>query len=320
MSPLHQWVPYKLSAEPGQTICRWLYVGDQPFSEPFFDDTIDRCRSYSSFRQHSVSNINLLKDWAEELPSVQPTAFIFHISRCGSTLLSQLLGLNPQHIVLSEVPFLDEILRTPYKQEDYPSFEQIPTLQAAIHFYGQKRNGNETRLFIKTDSWHVFFYKTIRALYPGVPFILLYREPREVIHSHRKKRGMQAVPGVIEPAIFGFEEPLTSDLDVHMANVMEKYFEMFLEIIHDDPNTLLVNYNEGMMRVMENIAAFTNIPLSKEELDQMQERCNYHAKFPEQVFAETTAPEERPSYLEKCLDLHAKLSAISHSAAYHQDT
>ncbi len=307
MSPLHQWVPYKLSPEPEQTVCRWLYVGDQPFSEPFFDDTIDRCRSYASFRQHSVSNVKLLKEWAAELPAVQPTAFIFHISRCGSTLLSQLLGLNPEHIVLSEVPFLDEILRVPYKQQAYPSFEQIPSFQAALRFYGQQRTGKETRLFIKTDSWHVFFYKTIRALYPDVPFILLYREPREVIQSHRKKRGMQAVPGVIEPAIFGFGEPLTSDLDAHMANVMEKYFEMFLEIAHNDSKALLVNYNDGMMQVMKDIAAFINLPLSEEEFHQMQSRCNYHAKFPDQVFAEANAPNELPSYLEKCVGLHAQL-------------
>ncbi|HEX6192374.1 MAG TPA: sulfotransferase [Chitinophagaceae bacterium] len=320
MSPLHQWVPYKLSPDHGQTICRWLFVGDQPFSEPFFDDTISRCQSYDSYRPHSVSNTELLETWAAELPAVQPTAFIFHISRCGSTLLSQLLGLNPGHIVLSEVPFIDDILRVPYKQQEYPAFDQISALQAAIRLYGQKRTGHESRLFIKTDSWHVFFYKAIRALYPGVPFILLYRDPREVIHSHRKKRGMQAVPGVIEPAIFGFEEPLTSNLDEHMAKVMEKYFAMFLEITNSDPHALLVNYNDGMMRVMENIAAFTGLPLSKEEYDQMQTRCSYHGKFPGQAFAEASAPDERPSYLEKCMNLHAQLATMTPNTPQHQDT
>ena len=320
MSPLHQWVPYKLSPERDQTICRWLFVGAKPFSEPFFDDTISRCQSYDSYRPHSVSNISLLENWAAQLPAVQPTAFIFHISRCGSTLLSQLLGLNPGHIVLSEVPFIDDIFRVPYKQQEYPAFDQISALQAAIRLYGQKRTGDENRLFIKTDSWHVFFYKTIRMLYPDVPFILLFREPLEVIHSHRKKRGMQAVPGVIEPAIFGFEEPLTSDLDEHMANVMEKYFAMFLEIVKNDPHALLVNYNDGMMRLMETIAAFTGLPLSEEEYDQMEKRCNYHAKFPDQAFVEASAPDEQPSYLENCMNLHAQLVMLSHGAPLHQNT
>ena len=120
--------------------------------------------------------------------------------------------------------------------------------------------------------------------------------------------------------MFGFEEPLTSDLDEHMANVMEKYFEMFLEIANNDPHALLVNYNDGMMRVMENIAAFTGLPLSKAEYDQMQTRCNYHAKFPEQAFAEATAPEERLSYLEKCMNLHAQLNMLLHNTPQHQRT
>ena len=320
MSPLHQWVPYKLLAESDQTSCRWLYVGDQAFSEPFFDDTIHRCRSYSSYRPHSVSNVNVLSDWAGALPAVEPTAFIFHISRCGSTLLSQLLGLDPTHIVLSEVPFLDDVLRVPYKREQYPSFEQIPTYKAAIRFYGQQRNGQESRLFIKTDSWHVFFYKTIRELYPEVPFILLYRDPREVIHSHRKKRGMQAVPGVIEPAIFGFEGTLTTDLDEHMANVIGKYFDTFLEITTNDPRSMLVNYNDGMMRVMENIAEFTNLSLSESAYQQMETRCSYHAKFPDQVFAEAGAPQEQPAYLEKCMAQYAQLAKLSYDTKHHEKT
>lgn len=311
MSHLRQWVPYKLLAEQEQTLCRWLYVGDKPFHEPFFDDTIARCRSGMSFRPHSVSNISLLKDWASALPAIEPTAIIFHISRCGSTLVSQLLGINPDHIVLSEVPFLDEVLRAPYKAHAYPAFEQMPALEGAIRFYGQKRTGNESRLFIKTDSWHVLFYKTIRRLYPHAPFILLYREPYEVIHSHRKKAGMQAVPGVIEPAIFGFETPLTTDMDAYMTNVIEKYLSVFIEIAENDPRALPVSYNEGMMHVMEKIADFIDLPLSREEYLQMQARCSYHAKFPDQVFTTDPVPAMTPAWLQKCQELYNRLFACS---------
>lgn len=311
MSAIQQWVPYKLSAEAEQTLCRWLYVGDKPFSEPFFDDTISRCRKENGFRPHSVSNTSLLEDWAGALPSVEPTAFIFHISRCGSTLVSQLLGLNPDHIVLSEVPFLDEVLRVPYKQQHYPAFEPVHALKAAFRIYGQKRTGNEQKLFIKTDSWHVFFYKKLRELYPDAPFILLYRAPLEVIQSHRRKRGMQAVPGVIEPSIFGFTEPLTTDLDQHMAMVIEKYLELFLEIATHDNNALLVNYNDGMMHVMERIATFTDLQLSDDEYRLMQERCGYHAKFPEQVFAEAGSSETIPEWLEKSVALYSQLRALT---------
>lgn len=79
-------------------------------------------------------------------------------------------------------------------------------LQAAIKFIGQNKNGNEQILFIKTDSWHIFFHRTFRHLFPTAPFILLFRSPDEVIYSHQKVHGMQAIPRLIEPEIFGFKQ------------------------------------------------------------------------------------------------------------------
>jgi hypothetical protein len=308
ISPLQNWIPYKIIHEQDQTLCRWLNTGDKPFIEPFFDDTIHRCKSTGNYHIHSVSNIELLPDWAASLSSVPPTAFIFHISRCGSTLVSQLLGLNPQHIVLAEVPALDQVLRSPYKQLHKP--DVATALQAAIRFYGQRRTGHEQRLFIKTDSWHVCFYQLLRQLYPEVPFIFLYRKPAEVIRSHQKLRGMQAVPGVVEPEVFGFTKEPVTDLDAYMAKVMERYFTLFLEIIQNDRNALLVNYHEGMMPIMEKIAAATGMQFSQEEKEQMTARAGYHAKYPEQVFDETGMQDEVPPYLQSCAALYNQLEHL----------
>jgi hypothetical protein len=303
---LTNWIPYKLIFEQDQALCRWLHTGDKPFDEPFFDDTITRLKAGRVQGLHSAGNIQLLPDWSKNLKAIEPSAFIFHISRCGSTLLSQLLGINPGHIVLSEVPFIDDVLRAPFKHHPQAGFDQPEMLDAALRFYGQRRN-EESKLFIKTDSWHVFFYKTLRELYPDAAFILLYRKPQEVIRSHRKKRGMQAVPGVIEPEVFGFRaEPIT-DLDAYMARVMERYLTLFTEIIQTDERSLLVSYNQGMMNVMDTMAAFAGIDISAEEHAGMEERCRYHAKYPEQVFTEQQPAEQLPEYLQKCEELYEQL-------------
>ena len=293
------WIPYKLIPGNGQPLCRWLQIKDSPFSDPFFADTISKCMSNGVHHYHSVSTVNLLPALANDIDPVEPSAFIFHISRCGSTLLSQLLDINPNHIVLSEVPFFDELLRG-----------NIPELRSAIQFYGQKRTGHETHLFIKTDSWHVCFYKTLRELYPSVPFILLYRDPREVIRSQQKKRGMQAVPGVIEAEIFGFKNEPVTDLDVYMANVVERYLTLFDEIINTDERALLVNYNQGMMNVAEDVAAFTGLDLSNEEREKMETRCQYNAKYPEQIFSEAAIDTAPPPYLQKCMELYERLEKM----------
>ena len=110
---LKNWVPWKLS----NTLCEWLYTGNKKFTEPFFDDTISVCRNLDENRKpyKVVSDLQIMAEWAGDINALVPSAIIFHVSRCGSTLLSQLLGLDETHIVLSEVPFFDELLRLPYK-------------------------------------------------------------------------------------------------------------------------------------------------------------------------------------------------------------
>jgi len=292
------WIPYKLVPDNGQQLCRWLQIHDTPFSDPFFADTISKCMSHG-LRYHSVSTVNLLPAWANDIDAVEPSAFIFHISRCGSTLLSQLLDVSPQHIVLPEVPFFDELLRG-----------GIPALKPAIQFYGQKRTGAETHLFIKTDSWHVCFYKTLRELYPSVPFILLYRHPQEVLRSQPKKRGMHAVPGVIAAEIFGFDAEPVTDLDVYMSKVLERYLSLFEEIIHTDERSLLVNYNQGMMNVAEAVARFTGVELGEEDRKKMETRCRYNAKYPDQVFSEAAIDSAPPAYLQQSMELYHRLEQM----------
>lgn len=308
---LQNWIPYRLSVQDNMPYCHWLYTGDQPFNDPFFDDTIARCKSLPQNSQpfRSGSSVDILPQWAAAIDTVPPAAFIFHVSRCGSTLFAQLLGLPEQHIVMAEVPFIDQLLRLPYQRKEVDTALLQQALPAAFRLYGHKRKGIETHLFVKTDSWHLCFYRQLRQLYPHVPFILLYRSPNEVIQSQRRQRGMQAVQGVIEPAIFGFSQAGIQDysLDEYMAKVLEHYFMLMLEITATDANTMLVNYGEPVMEVMQRIAALTGITISEEVARQMEQRSHYHAKHPQQVFQEPATTEALPDYLATAMELYQQL-------------
>src|SRR5690349_8754340 len=111
-STLENWVPYKLTSLEDLLHCEWLFTGDKEFTEPFFDETIAKCRQLYYRGRISISSIDVLPHWSNEIESVPPSAFIFHVSRCGSTLASQLLALDQTNIVLSEVPFFDALLRS----------------------------------------------------------------------------------------------------------------------------------------------------------------------------------------------------------------
>ena len=311
--PLTNWIPYQLSVIEEQLLFRWLYVGTHRFAEPFFEETIIHCKSHpvNATGWHSTTTLDGLIQAAHESVSVAPTAFIFHISRCGSTLLSQLLGLPERHITLSEMPLLDEILRLPYREPALvlSSDERDAALKAVIRLMGNQRTGHETRFFIKLDSWHLLFYDTFRRLYPAVPFILLFRSPDAVIRSHQKRRGMQAVPGLIEPELFGFDPVISQhmDLDHYTAAVLERYFQQMLAIREVDDNVHLLPYQDSGVAMLEQLTTMGMMAASPAELIAMAQRSTYHSKYPDQPF-QRDVPQEVPGlYMEPVRQLYEQL-------------
>jgi gluconate kinase len=304
-------IPYRLFIEGGEPFCNWLQLADKKFEEPFFDETILKCRALpvNVKNRKCISSLSLLPDWSLAVDSAKPAVFIFHLSRCGSTLVSQLFTLDDTNIVLSEVPFIDEILRLPYQKRGISEEQTTEWLEAAIQFYGQKRNEIQERLIIKTDCWHIFFYQHLRKIYPEVPFVFLYRQPDEILQSQQKRRGMQAVPDMIESSIFGIrqDEIQYADFDHYFSLVMEKIMTAALQLSELDSKTILVNYVEGILPIVERIAFHASIPITSEIQNQMKLRISYHAKYPEQVFSEEKNNQSYPAMLTGCMALYQQL-------------
>jgi hypothetical protein len=311
---LDNWIPYHLTESNGEYTCKWLYTNGDEFTGPFFTESVSKCLShaFNSGHYRPYSNISVLPEWAANLNSIPPTAFIFHISRCGSTLVSQSLCLNDAHIVLPEAPFIDEILRLTKKAEYISALSSEEMVRATIKIYGQNSKGDKKHLFIKTDSWHIHFIPLLRKLYPNVPFILLYRRPDEVIRSHQKLRGMQAVPGVIPNELLGIaaSSTNTTDLDGHMAKVLENYLKTFTQHAEQDPLALLINYNEGIMDIMQRFCSFTGVELNADDWEQIKIRSRFNAKHPHQAFLEIQPDEAIPEYQQQVFEYYEQLEQL----------
>lgn len=310
--PLRNWIPFRLDFHDKELYCRWLYVADKKYTEPFFHETTGLCRVFEENRKpfQSVCTLQGIVDFSENIPSLAPTAFIFHVSRCGSTLLAQLLSLDEQNIVLAEPPIFDEVLREIAFKKTEISPEKIDeSLKAVVKFLGQKRTGNEQNFFIKLDSWHIFYYEKLRKLYPKTPFIFSFRRPDEVIRSQVKESGMHAAPGVIQPALFGFtlEEILNIEHPVYIAKVLEKYFERYLEIIENDENALFINYAEGVLTSLDKIGQFLDLKIEPSIKQKMVERTQFHSKRPNTFFEEKPLEDELPDYQKNVFKMYEKL-------------
>jgi len=303
----NRWIPYKLIPEHDTIFTQWIYAGTKAYTEPFFSDTVTQLLQLKENSEQKIRTpLHELPDWAQQVTTVPTAAFIFHVSRCGSTLLTQLLGIDPENIVLSEVPFLDDILRLPVNKRFHGWNESTDSyFDAAIRLYSQQRTGNEKRVFVKTDSWHLLFYQQLRMLYPGIPFIIIYRSPREVMHSQQRQRGMHSVPGTIEPELFGFHEhDITFDLDLYMGRVLEKYQDAILKASEKDPLCYLFNYNQGMLFILKSVMELCRITPSNEMMEKAEQRSLFHSKAPGIPFEEqNTGIEISPGLLTTYLEM-----------------
>jgi hypothetical protein len=90
------------------------YLGARRFTDPFFAQTINPCVRHPADAFRHQTPLENLGEIVASQPGCRPTGFIFHMSRCGSTLLSQMLAAALENIVLSEAGPIDDILRAPF--------------------------------------------------------------------------------------------------------------------------------------------------------------------------------------------------------------
>jgi hypothetical protein len=303
-------IPAKLVDADGELRFRWMYAGAKRFTEPFFQETLLACKFFpENKKQLPETSVEEFLAAANEVDAPEPSAFIFHVSRCGSTLLAQLFATSEQCIILSETPLLDDILRLPYS---HGISEEISDslFKAAIRLLARRYSGKETHLIIKCDSWHTMFYERIRRCYPEVPIVLLYRSPKEVMRSHAKEPGMQFMPGVIQPEIFGMnnDDVLLMRKENYFANVLANYFQTYLKIIQTDKFSFPLSYHEGTQAMFECVATASGFHADEEMMNNVKERSRYHSKSPAQLFSEEQMTEDEPEFLREACNAFREIS------------
>ena len=144
------WTPIRVYWQDDEPMVDWCLLGDERFSDPFFDQTIDRCLR-SPFRMlfRHQTPVAALGDVVGPRPSVPPAGFVFHMSRCGSTLVSQMLAAHREHIVISEAGPIDTVLRSHRRRPGIDDEQRIEWLRGLLAAYGQPGCGPAQRLFVE---------------------------------------------------------------------------------------------------------------------------------------------------------------------------
>jgi hypothetical protein len=281
---LDGWLPIGVDWRDGRPEIDWCLAGHERFRESFFEDTVRRLvtRPFNKvFRR--CTPIETLESWAEQRPGLVPNGFIFHMSRCGSTLVAQMLAARSDSVVLSEPAPFDSMLRPKDTRPAIAEDEHIRWLQALVSAMGQPRTGDERYFSVKFDCWHALSLPLIRRAFPSVPLVFLYREPREVLASHLRQRGVQTVPGLVDSRLFGIDgaAAMTMPAPEYCARVLGAICEAAAR----EPGVCLVNYRQLPGALFETILPWFGVPVTAESRAAMSLAAGLNSKNPAVPFS-----------------------------------
>jgi hypothetical protein len=288
---LEGWVPIGIDWKASRPEVDWCHLGEERFTDPFFDQTIGRrLRDPFPLLFRHRTPLDVLADRSERYPGVPPAGFIFHMSRCGSTLIAQMLAALPQTVVISEAEPINSIIRAPGIDNE----RKAAWLRGMVAALGQPRRGVERHLIIKFDSWNTLDLPLIRRAFPNVPWVFSYRNPVEVLVSQMRQRAVYMIPGLLgsevaDPA--AALEALTNP-EEHCSKVLASFCRAALEQHRHDPG-LLVNYSELPGAVEARLLGAFGIVASHQDIIIMQSATQFNAKNPCMPFENDTEGKER---------------------------
>lgn len=261
------WYPVEL--DPRTRELTWLHLPGERFLDPFFEDTIRRYRRKAPTQTTSLEIVR-----AANPGTSGPSAIFFHSSRCGSTLMMQLLGRVENCRALSEPPIMDALLQLPGADDEL--------LAGLVRTLAKTSGPQPTRLFLKLDSWHLPHLQQIRRVFPQSPCFFLYREPEAILRSHRRERGSQMVPGMIDSRRLGIdpESINQADLDAYAAKVLTAIFRDAVTAA-ESGEILPIAYSQLPAFVWDTLGPA--LGLAEDGWDDAKERAQRDAKHAHQI-------------------------------------
>ncbi len=268
------WLPTRI--QPLADAVAWAdFRNSEPLREPFFHQSVARvCASTGS--REVITDLAALAAIDPICEPLEPTAFVFHISRCGSTVLSNLLRQDPSHLVIAEPGPVNDVLIAAQRGLDDTTTEQL--LRSVIRVLGQRRR-QETKYFLKLSSWCVLHLPLFRRLYPSVRWVFQYRDPVEVMVSNL------AAPGYwmrvhAEPAVAALVTGLTIDeiramtAEEYCARVIGTFFSSALAA----GGGMFLNHNDLGEPIIRRLADRFGLTLSEATTDDMKRALLVYSK------------------------------------------
>ncbi len=275
------WLPYRY--QPKRRVVKWLIpVGHA--TEPFQDEYISRCRQQLLLNQiiQPCTSLECTAQQGDSIVDVTPSGFIFHLSRCGSTLISGCLAEFDSTCVFSESLLLTELLL----DNSLSLTEQKNFLRAFINLQAAAFSPHRPQMIIKWNAWDIFHWELIRPLYPYVPVIFLVRNPVEILASHQRSAGRHMMD---DPQLSSFHPAFAQQ--VADVPLLEKRTDILHALLQEmgsvcsGENISVVDYVFLSAKKLIAIAELMGIS-DRLGFLKIQERMQFHSKSPGQIYVD----------------------------------
>jgi hypothetical protein len=278
------WVPSRFLWRATGPRVQWTLLGQQRLLDPFYEQALQRQMAHPFhhlFRRET--SIEEMVDWVSSNPPLEPKGLIFHMSRCGSTLIAQMLAACERNVVASEPAPLDGVLRAHFRIRDLATDVQVRWLRAMVGALSQQRAGGEQAFYLKLDCWHVHQIDLIRLAFPNAPLIFVYRNPIEVMVSHARMPAAWTIPGLLHPLVLQLqpEDWDPTKMDAYCAKALASICKGGHHAAQRYGG-LLVNYSELPQAMYGRV--FDHFRLPGEDIPAMQAKAQRNAKSPHMSF------------------------------------
>jgi hypothetical protein len=273
-------VPIAVRWFQGEAQIDWCFVDAERFHAPFFDDTISRYMQLPYNRAlRPLTDLATLGALVNEEKMAAPSGFIFHMSRCGSSLVKQMLNADAANLVISEAMPIEHVLRA--HRAAGSALDALA--RALILGLGRSRGLPTAHYFVKFDALHSRHMAWMARLFPDVPWVFLYRHPLEVLVSNLTLTPARMLPFAVNHDDLTQWGGAPSSIEQHIAQQLAMDLQQALTQL-GSPNALVVNYSDLPLRALPAILAHFRLNPSAQVLNAMCAAAQRNAKTGEAVF------------------------------------
>lgn len=263
------WLPARAALHPTGLYLALRDIAAAELQDPFMQETVLRVAAPEAYVQVARG------DLGKADPRTAPAGLVFHVARCGSTLVSQLLKQHGAAVVYAEPLPVNEILLPP---QAWPRSELVAALRSLGDAFARHARAPYV---LKLSSWNTFYCDIVADAFPATPWVLCVRDPVEVGVSL-----LDQPPGWLRDAA-GAESPFAPLVDPggkarspeeRIAGLYGAFCDAASRL--DPARGKIVHYDVLPAAVWEVVAPHFGLPVDAPRRQRMTDAARRDAKAP----------------------------------------